>query len=104
MRRVFSIGKYDVTICNTSRRSWKEGLLKFRYRDEATVHYILGCLSILIEDATAEVYRICAECGSDEIGEQSYGDEGWTVCQACRSVEQGYEYISKRQMEERGML
>ena len=38
-----------------------------------------------------KIYLIqaCKECDSTEIGEQSAGDEGWTICQSCQSVEQG---------------
>lgn len=29
----------------------------------------------------------CAECGSPEVGEVGCGDEGWTVCPDCQTVE-----------------
>ena len=36
---------------------------------------------------------VCAECGSTEIGEKSVGDEGWTICDECNAIEQGYEQV-----------
>lgn len=56
-------------------------------------------LSILIENWTIECHQVCAECGSSDIGEVSRGDESWTVCQDCRSVEQGYKYVNLREYE-----
>jgi len=35
----------------------------------------------------------CTECGSFEIGEKWAGDEGWTICDNCRAIEQGYDYL-----------
>ena len=36
----------------------------------------------------------CAECGSYDIGEKFRGDEGWTICDDCQAVEQGYNYVN----------
>ena len=36
----------------------------------------------------------CAECGSFDIGEKTAGDEGWTICDSCGAIEQGYEYVT----------
>lgn len=36
----------------------------------------------------------CAECGSLDIGEVTAGDEGWTVCNDCQAIEQGYDYVN----------
>lgn len=47
-----------------------------------------------------EVHPVCAECGSADIGEVSHGDEGWTICSACRSIEQGYRYVDLIRYEE----
>lgn len=49
-----------------------------------------------------EVVPICAECLSEKIGEVSSGDEGWTVCSDCGSVEQGYKYIHESEVDEVG--
>jgi hypothetical protein len=72
---------------------------KPRREDRVYRHYVWGRLSLIIEDAVIEVYPICAQCDSPDIGEVHAGDEGWTVCQDCQSVEQGYRYISKRQWD-----
>ena len=37
-----------------------------------------------------ERIRVCAVCHSPEVGERGYGDESWTICDDCASVEQGY--------------
>jgi len=40
-------------------------------------------------NADAQIEPVCAEClGHAE--ERGCGDEGWTVCNDCRAVEQGY--------------
>lgn len=56
-----------------------------------------------LSDGEEEI-GLCACCGSPEIGEVSMGDEGWTVCQECQAVEQGYVYISVKEAEERGII
>ena len=40
-----------------------------------------------------EDVRVCAECGSDNIGEHFAGDEGWTICEDCRTVEGDDDYV-----------
>jgi|TARA_R110000787_G_scaffold87489_4_gene186390 hypothetical protein len=40
-----------------------------------------------------EEVNTCAECGSFEIGEKWRGDEGWTICDDCQAVEQGYTEV-----------
>ena len=34
-----------------------------------------------------ESVRQCGECGSLDIGEHFYGDEGWTICGGCEAIE-----------------
>ena len=41
-----------------------------------------------------EEVATCAECGTTDIGEVTSGDEGWTVCNDCRAIEQGYDYVN----------
>ena len=43
---------------------------------------------------------ICKECRSLNIGEQHCGDEGWTVCRDCQTVEGGYLYVTPEEAEE----
>jgi len=96
-----SIGKWDVQLTNTARWGWTH----FNKRKTETGwHLVWGKLSLLVEDGTLEVFPVCAECGSSSIGEQGYGDEGWTVCEDCRSIEQGYEYISYREASKRDIM
>lgn len=96
MTKHLSIGRWDLQISNRARHPFTH----FRiHRREHYRHLIWGKLSLIIEDGTLEVHPVCAQCDSPDIREHSYGDEGWTVCNSCRSVEQGYRYISKREYE-----
>lgn len=90
----YQIGKWDIDVSLRARWGW--GHFKI-HRQDAGRHLVWGRLSLVVADGTAEVIPTCAECGSDEIGEVSAGDEGLTVCRACRSVEQGYRYVSRRE-------
>ena len=47
-----------------------------------------------------EVIEVCAVCLSPDAHEVHAGDEGWTVCESCRSVEQGYCYIHESEVDE----
>lgn len=67
-------------------------------------HLVWGRLSIVWGQPHLEEIGLCAECGSSDIGEVRSGDEGWTVCQDCRAVEQGYEYVTVDEAERRGVL
>lgn len=46
-----------------------------------------------------ELIPVCKLCGSDEIGEKFSRDGGWTVCDNCGAVEQGYDYLTKEECE-----
>jgi hypothetical protein len=54
------------------------------------------------DDDTAELIRCCAECYSPDAHEVSAGDEGWTICPDCQSVEQGYVYLTEAELDKRG--
>jgi hypothetical protein len=95
MTKHFTVGRWDISVSTNARASW--GRPRF-YRD--TNHFVWGRFSIVLEDWTAEVHLVCAACGSVDVGEVSHGDEGWTVCQSCQAVEQGYRYVNKREWEE----
>lgn len=92
-----TIGKWDISINCRARCPWTHFK---RHRLENGWHIVWGKLSIELQDWKAEVYAICAQCDSTDIGEVSHGDEGWTVCQDCQSVEQGYRYVNKREFEQ----
>lgn len=95
-----AIGRFDINAHLRARRKWREGPRWFK--GDAERHFVWGRISVHVEDGEAEVVPTCAACDSDEIGEQSRGDESWTICTACRSVEQGYVYVSRREAERRG--
>ena len=65
--------------------------------------YDLSFLRIDIDNMDIDCFALCKMCESPDIGEVGYGDEGWTVCQECGSVEQGYIYVNQRELEERGL-
>jgi len=96
----FSLFQWDISIDLAALRDWNEFKV-FKDRSEGYFHLVWGRISILIENGELECIPTCAECGSEEIGEISSGDEGWTVCLSCRSVEQGYTYISRRAFDRR---
>ncbi len=94
MRKDFTIGKYDIELSNTALWPWTHFKI---HKRESSVHIVWGLLALLIDDWTLEVYPVCAECGSADIGNVSAGDESWTVCRDCQSIEQGYKYLNKRE-------
>lgn len=51
---------------------------------------------LLADKISDLIIEVCAVCHSPEVGEQSCGDEGWTVCQDCQSIEQGYSDAIER--------
>lgn len=91
-----NIFKYVVRIKFYARKSWTH--LKL-HKTEHTRHFVWGKLSVYIEDSTYPAYPVCEMCNSSEIGEQGIGDEGLTVCNECGSIEQGYKYLSLKEIE-----
>jgi hypothetical protein len=91
-----TILNWDVSIGFRARCAWDSFKL---YHGESTHHLVWGKFSIYIENWTLEVHRVCAECDSTDVGEIHHGDEGWTVCQSCQSVESGYRYVNLREYE-----
>lgn len=89
-----TILNWDLSISLTARHACSHVKL---YRHDGAFHLVWGKLSILIENWTLEIHPLCAECGSVEVGEMRHGDEGWTVCQSCRSIESGYRYVNLRE-------
>ena len=51
--------------------------------------YVSSCCG----ESYEEDVPTCADCGSYDIREQFMGDEGWTICDDCGSVEGGYNYV-----------
>ena len=50
------------------------------------------------KEALTEI-RFCKVCSSQSIGEKFYGDEGWTICEDCGTIEGGSNYLYQ---DERG--
>lgn len=92
----FTILNWDVSIRLSALCAWTHFKI---HRRESYSHLVWGKLSITIENWTIECHALCAECDSPDVGEVSIGDEGFTVCQSCRSVEQGYRYVNLREFE-----
>lgn len=67
-------------------------------------HIVWGKLSLIVGQPHLELVSICAVCQSPECHEVSAGDEGWTVCPDCGSIEQGYEYMTLEQAELKGLF
>ena len=95
----FTFGRFDVSLNLRSRRRWNTVYYR---RDSTELRLVWGRVSLHIEDWQAEVHPTCKQCGSADIAERSYGDEGWTVCDSCQSVEGGYVYVNKREYENCG--
>lgn len=91
-----TIGNFDLEVSLRALKPWRHFKI---HRTDTARHLVWGKLSIHIEDWTMEVHKVCAECGSRDVGERGYGDEYLTVCSSCRSVEQGYKYVNLREYE-----
>jgi hypothetical protein len=92
----FTIGHYDFSIDFRAKREWNDFKV---FKSEGTRHIVWGRLSILVENWFIEIHPVCAQCGSWEINETWARDEGWTICQSCRSIEGGYNYVNLREYE-----
>lgn len=90
---IFSIGKYDVELSLRARRPLSYLRL---HKGIDQYHLVWWKLSIIVEDGMSECVTLCKECGSAEVGEICYGDEGVTVCRDCNTIEGGYTYVSRR--------
>lgn len=93
---VFTFGKYDIDINLRARRSWRT---LYRTNSASRRRLVFGRLSVTLEDWQARIHPVCAQCRSSDVGERGYGDEGWTVCNSCESVEGGYVYVNLREYE-----
>ena len=69
------------------------------HRTDFSRHLVWGKISIVVTNWTIECHALCGECGSASIGSVSSGDEGWTVCDSCRSIEGKIEYVNYREYE-----
>lgn len=74
-----------------ARRPWT---FAKRFPTETGWFFVWGKLSVEFCDLSAEVFMVCAECNSGEIGSQGCGDESWLVCSSCRTVEGNVRYVN----------
>lgn len=84
-----------------ARRKWSSwGLYDHSYYK----HFVWGRLSLTWGQPHLEPLNFCAVCLSPECQEVGYGDEGWTVCPDCGSIEQGYLELTYEEAEARGLV
>jgi hypothetical protein len=81
------------------RHGWRAGAPRYNIKDVCYRHLVWGRLSIIFGQPHLQEVPICAMCDSPDIGEVSAGDEGWTVCQDCGAIEQGYRYVTTEEFE-----
>jgi hypothetical protein len=93
----FTIGKYDIELTTRARKPWSHYR---KYLHENGTHWVWGRFSLMIEDWTIECHPLCADCDSPDIGTVHYEDEGWLICNDCRTVEGSVRYVNKRVMEQ----
>lgn len=92
---------YSVEVNLHARWSWSHFKI---HKYPLYWHIVWGRVSAIVGQPHLEEMGICSECSSTDIGEVSAGDEGWTVCQDCGTIEGGYEYITVEEAEKRGIL
>jgi ssDNA-binding Zn-finger/Zn-ribbon topoisomerase 1 len=66
-------------------------------------HIIWWKFSLCIQNLIEEVYPLCSQCGSQDVYEKYMGDEGFIICNDCQSVEQGYRYVSLKELRRLGL-
>ena len=93
--RTFTILNWDIRL-STARRSWFEFKV---YPSIDGYHIVWGKLSLMLTNWTLEVFPLCAECNSTDIGEVYSGDEGITRCDDCGAIEGGYRYVNLREYD-----
>jgi hypothetical protein len=62
-------------------------------------HFVWWKISLIFGQPHLELVTVCGECWSGEIGEVSAGDEGWTVCRNCQTIEGPTEEITMEEYE-----
>lgn len=95
MRFNLTIGKYIITFNQACCE-----FTHFRiYNSACGKHFVWWKFSLTIDNWTLPIHPICKACNSPSIGESSIGDEGWTICNACGGIEQGYIYVNLKEYE-----
>lgn len=63
-------------------------------------HFVWGKLSVIFGQPHLEPITVCAECG-EATETKSAGDEFWTWCEGCQTVEGRTEEITMEEYEQR---
>jgi hypothetical protein len=88
---------YVLEIRFHAKQSWSH----FRiHKHDMHRHLVWGRISATYGQPHLEEVSLCAQCGSPEAREVSCGDEGWTICPDCGTVEGGYTYVTMEEYEE----
>jgi len=95
MKKSITISNYNITVSTNAKCNFltKPRLYAFKHLS-GYWHFVWWKLSIIIENWALEQHAVCSQCNSSNIGEKSVGDEGWTVCSDCGSIEQGYKFVN----------
>jgi hypothetical protein len=94
---------YEVTIKTTNKHFFDFSVNKATISrwGEAYLFWVNGFkLQLRIEDVDSPIWAVCKVCYGDA-SEVFYGDEGVTYCEDCESIEQGYAYLSRRELDAR---
>lgn len=93
----FTLGRYDIRLHAHAKWPWTH--LK-KHVHEDGFHWVWGKLSLVVEDHTIECHPVCGLCDSPDLSNIHYEDEGWLICNDCRTVEGAIRYVNKRQLEQ----
>jgi len=91
MRTNFTLGNYIFDIGLTSRHNWDHFKI---HQTEYSRHLVWGKLSIQVIDNSIECHPVCGECGSSSLHNSSVGDETFSICESCRTIEGKVDYVN----------
>lgn len=80
-----------------ARRKWSDPVL---IRQPYYSRFVIGKLSLLWGQPHLEPVTVCCDCGEATTG-LSAGDESWTYCEGCQSIEPRTEEITTEEYERR---
>lgn len=90
------IGPYYIEASNRSRHKWSHFKIHGQRGHSAFHrHLVWGPISIVVSQPQFETVTVCSECdGRTEMEHVSSGDECWSVCPNCRTIEGNTHEIS----------
>lgn len=91
IRTKFTFFNYIIDIGLTSLHNWTHFKI---HRNEYSRHLVWGKLSIEVINWAIECHAVCGECGSISLKGIGAGDESWTVCESCQTVEGSVDYVN----------